>query len=48
MVTTGITAVVWIVVMLITPPESEAVIETFVRQVQPPGLVGVVGVALRG
>lgn len=37
MVTTGITAVVWIVVMLITPPESEAVMETFVRQVQPPG-----------
>ena len=37
MVTTGITAVVWIVVMLMTPPESEAVMETFVRQVQPPG-----------
>lgn len=37
MVTTGITAVVWIVVRLITPPESEAVMETFVRQVQPPG-----------
>ncbi len=37
MVTTGITAMVWIVVMLITPPESEAVMEKFVRQVQPPG-----------
>ena len=37
MVTTGITAVVWIVVMLVTPPESSEVIERFVRQVQPPG-----------
>ena len=37
MVTTGITAVVWLGVMLCTPPESPEVIERFVRQVQPPG-----------
>jgi len=37
MVTTGLTAVVWIVVMLITPAESAEVMERFVRQVQPPG-----------
>ena len=37
MVTTGITAVVWITVMLCTPPESSEVMERFVRQVQPPG-----------
>jgi len=37
MVTTGLTAVVWIVVMLLTPAESAEVMERFVRQVQPPG-----------
>ena len=37
MVTTGLTAVVWIVVMLITPAESAEVMERFVRQVRPPG-----------
>ncbi|MEB3159724.1 MAG: sodium:proline symporter, partial [Synechococcus sp.] len=37
MVTTGLTGVVWLVVMLITPPESVDVMERFVRQVQPPG-----------
>jgi Na+/proline symporter len=37
MVTTGLTAVVWIVVMWITPAESAEVMERFVRQVQPPG-----------
>ena len=37
MVTTGITAVVWILVMLATPPESTEVLDRFVQQVQPPG-----------
>ncbi|MFM1901444.1 MAG: hypothetical protein RLZZ216_2020 [Cyanobacteriota bacterium] len=37
MVTTALTAVVWVVVMLSTPPESAAVLERFVQQVQPPG-----------
>ncbi len=37
MVTTAITAVVWVVVMLITPPESAEVLERFVQRVQPPG-----------
>ncbi|MGC6483294.1 MAG: sodium:solute symporter family protein [Synechococcus sp.] len=37
MVTTGLTAVVWIGVMWCTPPESPEVIEAFVRRVQPPG-----------
>ncbi len=36
-VTTAITAAVWIVVMVLTPPESAEVLERFVRQVQPPG-----------
>jgi hypothetical protein len=35
--TTAITAVVWILVMLATPPESAAVLEHFVRQVRPAG-----------
>ena len=30
-------AVVWLAAMLITPPESDEVLERFVRQVQPPG-----------
>ncbi len=37
MVTTAITAVVWVVVMLLTPPESAEVLEGFVQRVQPPG-----------
>ena len=37
MVITGVSAVVWLSAMLLTPPESEAVLETFIRQVQPPG-----------
>ncbi len=37
MVTTALTAVVWITVMLATPPESPAVLERFVQTVQPPG-----------
>ena len=37
MVTTALTAVVWITVMLVTPPESPAVLERFVQTVQPPG-----------
>ncbi len=35
--TTAITAVLWILVMLATPPESAAVLEHFVRQVRPAG-----------
>ena len=35
--TTAITAVVWIAAMLATPPESPAVLETFVRKVRPAG-----------
>lgn len=37
MITTAITAVAWVVVMLVTPPESPKVLERFVNQVQPPG-----------
>jgi Na+/proline symporter len=37
LVTTLLTAVVWILVMLATPPESGAVLDNFVRQVQPAG-----------
>ena len=37
MVTTGLTAVVWITVMLLTPPESPSVLERFVIKVRPPG-----------
>jgi len=37
MVTTVFTAVVWITVMLLTPPESPAVLERFVLKVRPPG-----------
>ena len=36
-VITGVSAAVWLTVMLCTPPESEAVLERFVRQVRPPG-----------
>ena len=36
-VITGVSAVVWLSAMLLSPPESEAVLETFIRQVQPPG-----------
>ena len=37
MVTTSLTAVVWITAMLLTPPESPAVLERFVLKVRPPG-----------
>ena len=37
LVITGVSAMVWLVVMLITPPESDAVLERFVRQVRPAG-----------
>ena len=37
LVTTAITAVLWILVMLATPPESAAVLENFVQQVKPAG-----------
>ena len=36
-VITGLSAVVWLTVMLCTPPESDAVLERFVRTVRPPG-----------
>ncbi len=36
-VTTGITAMVWLFVLLRTPPESFEVLERFVRKVRPPG-----------
>ncbi len=36
-VTTAITAVVWILVLMLTPPESSEVLERFVRKVRPPG-----------
>ena len=36
-VITGLSAVVWLAVMLSTPPESDAVLERFVRTVRPPG-----------
>ncbi len=35
--TTGITGIVWVSVMFLTPPESMVVIERFVRKVRPPG-----------
>ena len=34
---TGVSCVVWLVVMLATPPESDDVLEQFVRTVRPPG-----------
>ena len=34
---TGVSCVVWLVVMLATPPESDDVLERFVRTVRPPG-----------
>jgi len=37
MVITTASALVWFTVMLRTPPESEQVLERFVRQVRPPG-----------
>ena len=36
-VITGVSAVVWLTALLLAPPESEAVLEHFVRQVRPPG-----------
>ncbi len=35
--TTFVTAVVWLIVLVVTQPESEEVLERFVRKVQPPG-----------
>ena len=37
MVITAVSALVWLTVMWLTPPESDAVLERFVRQVRPPG-----------
>ena len=37
MVTTGLTALVWLTVMLLTPPESPEVLKRFVQTVRPPG-----------
>ncbi|KGG14757.1 MULTISPECIES: sodium:solute symporter family protein [unclassified Prochlorococcus] len=37
MFTTVITAIVWLIALWITPPESEEVLEGFVRLVRPPG-----------
>ena len=37
MLTTGLTALVWLTVMLLTPPESPEVLERFVQTVRPPG-----------
>jgi SSS family solute:Na+ symporter len=37
LVTTALTGVLWLLVMLATPPESSTVLEAFVRQVRPPG-----------
>ena len=37
MVTTGLTALVWLTVMLLTPPESPEVLERFVQTARPPG-----------
>ena len=35
--TTLITAIIWLLVMVLTPPESEKVLEKFVLTVRPPG-----------
>jgi SSS family solute:Na+ symporter len=37
LVTTLLTAGLWLLAMLATPPESPEVLERFVRQVRPPG-----------
>ncbi|MEM9536842.1 MAG: sodium:solute symporter family protein [Cyanobacteria bacterium P01_E01_bin.45] len=37
MVTTGITAIVWVLVMLVTPPESDETLDSFYRKVRPGG-----------
>ncbi len=36
-VTTGITAIAWLSVLLVTPPEDKSVLERFVYKVRPPG-----------
>ena len=36
-VITAVSGVVWLTVMLVSPPESDAVLEQFVRKVRPPG-----------
>ncbi|KGG13509.1 MULTISPECIES: sodium:solute symporter family protein [Prochlorococcus] len=35
--TTGFTAIIWLMTMMLTPPESDEVLEKFVIQVKPPG-----------
>ncbi len=37
LVTTSLTAIVWLIVLVLTPPESDEVLEKFVRSVNPPG-----------
>ncbi|KGG34735.1 putative sodium-solute symporter [Prochlorococcus sp. SS52] len=37
MVTTILTAIVWLIALALTPPESDEVLEKFVRLVRPPG-----------
>lgn len=37
MVITGITTVIWVAVMYLTPPEKEATLEAFYRKVRPGG-----------
>ena len=36
-VTTFLTATIWLIALLLTPPESDEVLEKFVRLVKPPG-----------
>ncbi len=38
LVISGITAIIWITVMLLTPPESEETLEQFYRRVRPSGI----------
>ena len=37
LLTTVLTAIVWLITLSLTPPESEEVLEKFVRLVRPPG-----------
>jgi SSS family solute:Na+ symporter len=37
LVTAGITTVIWIIVMLVTPPESDVTLDSFYRRVRPGG-----------
>ena len=36
-VTTGVTGIIWLIVLIFTPPERPEVLERFVRKVRPPG-----------